>query len=748
MAFWTDHLDHAALHDECVAVLRGEKPSEDYLSRLVRLALAQLSRVLENASPIRRHNIILDEQGDVTAASVSADGSLYVSQRFLRDVAERSLDLAWELGRLLHLSYVGTDDGPVSYVSAEDFVNLALDCEESRLDGDRYSFELHERIIVGTHRQLRGAVPAVQMPVLPASLLRPVARVRAEDNRDPGMYVGENGRYATRLYHHIVLNVLLYTFAHEAGHLTLGHAGERIVSSAPRSREVDADVFALSALHTVAGQADLRPAISVFRIVHDRRPGHLPDYSLSHPSSGERLQALAAVVESNPAYRRLVPEMDEALRGIRTQLPAEFGVAGAATSSVWTFSDTEAAYIEFVPAPAVEEDFAARDGLPTCCRVLYHGIREATGPHASADVLCTLRRGGGESYAEVVYERNDSGEPVATVRPGGLRYHARITVPPAWRHAWPDGLLRVAEVRHADRPVERSEWVTEEGGDLAPMASLLAAIDEGHVGVREVSGWVGWCLEQGREHDANFLNSRAVRKSPFTAGYSSAMAEIHRLADLELFDDAESIARRFLAQADRGRPGLFQICGVAAFHRGEYREALDGAFLEMNGFGPKTKYSEAAIALLHSALDALNKVADGTGDDTALRTFFHIYGERPWFQLRRGRVRRLRTAISQLESLSAGMQDTVTVLQLRAEVLRDIGVLTGNAQELEEAAQLLRGVVARAPGFTPGWVQLAHVLLDLGRGGETAQCLARAEELGPSSPQVRDLELRVLRARR
>lgn len=745
MAFWTDRLDHAALHEECVAVLRGETSSEDYLSGLVRLALEQLSRVFDDASPIRTHSIIPEEQADAPAASVSADGSLYISQRFLREAAEVGLDFAWELGTLLHLSYLGTEDGPAAYLSPEDFVSLALDCEESRLDDDRYSFEFHERINVGMHRQLRGAVPAVQMPVLPASLMHAAARGTERDNRDPGIYADENGRYATRLFHHVVLNVLLYSFAHEAGHLALGHTGEEVNLRVQREREVDADEFALDVLHAVPRGADLRPAFAVFRILHERHPAHLPDYSLSHPSSGERLQALATVVESSPDYRRLVPEMDDALRSIRAQVPARLG--GAAPTSVWTYSDTAAAYVELVVGRNDEENLATPDGVPACCRVLYHGVRGSAGPHASADVFCTLRRGNvGRSDAEIYYEEDESGALMARVRLSDKQYLARIAVPPAWRNAWPDGLLRVAEVRRADRLVERPEWVTAEG-DLAPIASLIAAIDDGQADVREVSEWVSWCLEQGREEDARSLNSRAVTKSPVAAGYLSVMNEIDRLADLELFDDAESIARRFLDQAQRSRPGLYQICGVAAYHRGEYSKAFEGAFLEVHAFGPETDYAEAAGVLMRIALTGLDEVG-GAGDGTQLLTFFETYSEVSKIRLKRGRVRRLRTALSQLDALSEDVRDIPAVLQLRAEVLRDIGASTRDTQAVRESAELFRTVIAREPGFTPGWVQLAYALLDLGSRDEAETCLARAEELGPSSPQVSDLQRRVLRSGR
>ncbi len=62
---------------------------------------------------------------------------------------------------------------------------------------------------------------------------------RDRDNRDPDLYADENGRYAMRLYHHVVLNVLLYTVAHEAGHLVLRHTEEvgTLVSVSARSKQ-------------------------------------------------------------------------------------------------------------------------------------------------------------------------------------------------------------------------------------------------------------------------------------------------------------------------------------------------------------------------------------------------------------------------------------------------------------------------------------------------------------------------------
>lgn len=754
MAFWTEDLDHAPLHDEFVAVLRGSASSDEYLAKLVSLALEQLDRILQDASPIRARTLVQDEHWDAPAASVSADGSLHISQRFLRDAAEVSLDHAFLLGRLLHLSYFGTEEGPAAYLSPQEFVTLALDCEESRLDEDRYDFELHERVTVGFSRQLRGAVPATQMPVLPAALIWPMIAhaSAAEDNRDPHMYGGENGRYATRLYHHVLLNVLLYTFAHEAGHLLLGHAGEEVERPAQREREVDADKFSLEVLHATASQADLRPAVAIFRILHERRPTHLPDYSLTHPSSSERLQALAAVVESNPEYRRLVPEMDEALRSIRFQLPFGSEPGGASHTSASTYSDTEAAHIELLLDPDDEEDFKTRDDLSAWCRLLYCGVRGVDAPYSSASVLCTLRRQSvGSPDVEVYYEEDGSGGLLAKLRSGQKQYYCQILVPPAWRHTWPDGLLRVADVRGSDRIPERAEWSTDLDDDLAPMTSLLAAIDHGRVDVREVSGWVRWCFEQGREADALALNSRAVQMSPSSAGYQAAMGEIHRLVDLERFDAAESIARRFLAEVDRSRPGLFQACGVAAFHRGEFTGAFDCAFLEMHAFGYETEYSGPAAVLMQNALDALDEDARSSGDGTKLRAFFSDYQQQPDEGRFRGRQRRadqLRTFLAQFDALSIEVQGTVAVYQLRAEVLHDIGALIGDKHALDESARLFRAVITREPGFSAGWVQLGHALIDLGRETEAEECLARAEELGPSSPQVRELQMRVIRARR
>ncbi len=480
-------------------------------------------------------------------------------------------------------------------------------------------------------------------------------------------------------------------------------------------------------------------------MLHERRPAHLPDYGVTHPSSGERLQALAAVVESNPAYKRLVPEMDEALRAIRVALPDGSVAAGAATATVSTYSDTEAAYVELLVAADADDEFDPKNGVPISARVLYHGVRGTDGPHAVADVLCKLRRGNvGESDYAIYYEPDESGGVMARVRPVYEQFQARIAVPPGWRDAWPDGLLRVAEVRRADRSVERPDW-GDLGEDPAPMTSLIAAVDEGRAGAREVSAWVQWCLEQGREADAILLNARAVATSPVTAGYASVIAEIDRLASMEIFEDAAAIAQRFRTDAGRSRPGLYQICGIAALDRGDHAEAFENAFLELHAFRPDTEFAESATVLMQQVLDAMDDDGSGNRDGTRFRTFVRLYNERPRIQLKRGRVTRLREALAQLDGMSADVQNMVAVLQLRAEVRRDIGRLTADEASLRESARLLRTVLEGEPGFAPAWVQLAHALLDLHERAEAEACLARAEELAPSSPQLHDLQGRFLR---
>lgn len=433
-------------------------------------------------------------------------------------------------------------------------------------------------------------------------------------------------------------------------------------------------------------------------------------------------------------------------------VPGFFEVAGVAAGGMWLSlfpapgrrSAGEAtSHAMWVEEPAAPRSLSRGDviwtrllrwnaqwHLATCCFVLPPDARELLRP------LAMLR----PRYSERAWRRL-----MATLEPQFFR--DLILVSDAPGPLAPHDALPLTATERAYY-LSQAESLLRKGHVREALRAFWRVLADAPLDARAMLGVARARMAQGRILAAEKAFRALLRHHPH---HAQALSELGQLLEARgSLDEAEQLLQRAAKMGAANRRALLSL-GRIALQKGRWAFALEqfsravalgkGRAVSGKGLPGSTSRSSAATAAL--ALEAGWQLLE-SGQISEAQVFFHQACEGARTRSERASAwHGLGLVLARERRFLEGAAALLQALRLgigRPKLWAEVGRLYARVGRLREAEVAYRASVAQLPGYVPGLIGLASVLLRLGRPDEALRAAERACAIVPDEPQV----LRVL----
>jgi len=609
-----------------------------------------------------------------------------------------------------------------------------------------------------------------------------------------GPYDGDDpSPYHLRLHQRLLVDTIAFLIGHEAGHLRRGDL-DSIPVDANRSREdeVLADKEALETTRKIAG-FDLRSVVALFSFVRRKGPSR-PSYEFNHPFARDRVALLSIAATEGEQDVSLLRDINSSMAvladTVETREHGMESVEGrqSVTVEVVAYSD-----LEYTASLVFSLEQVIRPGgdaeAPTMEAFL--GID----PRAEMRLLARTRIEAQLALVNRVHPHRCYSRGTATILPGLLggshgagldmqvtssSFRFQLLAPPeTWLKA-PDTMLAITQIdmypSEAERRFGEPNVITYQfDGTAFDHGQFLAAAESGDLSPRE-ERMLRLAAKRYRELGESELGVRyqlVAFHRLRNREYSDALWLARRLVEMSRYDEAVEIAKTWLSDCGRPRPGFHLLLAQDALRRAgqsvipypetskrgvvrsildrikfgsAYRggsgqlwacRAFDHAFIEFCLFGEAGPYQREAGEVMRAAEGAgvtsriLRRYLEGA---KAYHLGLAILGAGH----REIAAKGFRNVSRLLEQLSGvAPEPYIFISQCAGDTLSSLAQATD--RNFQHAIHQFGEVLKIDPHFVPAYTELAKIAIECGEFGRAHELLNTAEAIYPVSNFVEEV---------